>query len=184
MHDVCGVILAGGKSRRMGRDKAMLPWRVGTFVQTIEDSMKGLLAEILVIRRQDDMRKDCGPLGGIETGLLLCRAPWALFVSCDTPLLDQSIYRRFIEAETGSAKRASSPTHGRFWGNFPLMLHKDHLPVVQRLLDGGERSVRALLKEIRCQKIYLNEAEAQQIHSINTPQDYEALLRSEHVLAC
>ncbi len=231
MHDVCGVILAGGKSRRMGRDKAMLPWRGSTFVQTIEDSMKGLFAEILVIRQEDDMRKDCGPLGGIETALTRCHAPWALFVSCDTPLVDRSVLSIFLDSDTmffsrfrsvesflarcacslsvnlrfgpsaiiaavsktqihskgtrslstGRAQRTSYPSP---WGNFPILLHKDHLLVVQGLLNSGERSLRALLKEIPVQEICLEDADAQKIRSVNTPQDYEELMRSQHVLAC
>ncbi|MBR7058065.1 MAG: molybdenum cofactor guanylyltransferase, partial [Stomatobaculum sp.] len=115
--DVCAVILAGGKSSRMGRDKASLTLGHETFLQRIAAELDacgfqekyvslgsgsrygmheeenstgtGEKTEIHIpvgwtaVR---DRYRDCGPLGGIHAALSACRAEWALFVSCDTPL--------------------------------------------------------------------------------------------------
>ena len=130
--DVCAVILAGGKSSRMGRDKASLTLGHKTFLQRIAAELDacgfqekyvslgsgsrygmheeenstgtGEKTEIhipggwTVLR---DRYRDCGPLGGIHAALSACRAEWALFVSCDTPLYRRELAELLISKVPG-----------------------------------------------------------------------------------
>ena len=115
--DVCAVILAGGKSSRMGRDKASLTLGHETFLQRIAAELDacgfqekyvslgtGEKTEILIpvgwtaVR---DRYRDCGPLGGIHAALSACRAEWALFVSCDTPLYRRELAELLISKVPG-----------------------------------------------------------------------------------
>ena len=194
----CGVVLAGGKSRRMGTDKAGLMLGESTFLEKILGSMEGIFPERLVAGRSQamagpavyadtlfvpDVRKDSGPLGGIYTALLLCKSPWALFVSCDAPLMDREILEKLCNAAEPDGRRIflvatpSSP-----WGNFPLLVPKTYLRTVRRLLDSGERSVKSLVAAAMTTVVSLNASEAQKIRSINTPSDYKDLLRNIHAL--
>ena len=115
--DVCAVILAGGKSSRMGRDKASLTLGNETFLQRIAAELDacgfqekyvslgtGEKTEIHIpvgwtaVR---DRYRNCGPLGGIHAALSACRAEWALFVSCDTPLYRRELAELLISKLSG-----------------------------------------------------------------------------------
>ena len=117
--DVCAVILAGGKSSRMGRDKAALMLGDETFLQRIAAELDACgfqekyvslgtgTAEKTEIRIPGgwtvirDRYRDCGPLGGIHAALSACRAEWALFVSCDTPLYRRELAELLISKVPG-----------------------------------------------------------------------------------
>ena len=117
--DVCAVILAGGKSSRIGRDKASLTLGHETFLQRITAELDACgfgekyvslgagTAEKTEIRIPGgwtvirDRFRDCGPLGGIHAALSLCRAEWALFVSCDTPLYRRELAELLISKVPG-----------------------------------------------------------------------------------
>lgn len=198
MHEICGVVLAGGKSQRMGSDKSQLPFGGSTFLEKIVDSMKGIFPERLVIGRSEtshgsvlfkdvtfiqDVRKDCGPLGGMYTALLVCKSPRALFVSCDTPLMDRHVYERVCAAVDPEGRRLVMVAAGfGQWGNFPVLVPKTYLQKIRRLLDSGEHSIRSLVQEAVTTSVPLREEEAEKIHSINTSQDYEELVRKHNAL--
>src|SRR5579862_3839386 len=103
-----GFVLAGGRSRRMGRDKALLPYRgapliahvAGTVEKVLDDS--GHVAIVgapdryrdLGYRVLADLFPGCGPLGGIVTALSLAESDWNLIVACDMPNLDPADLRK------------------------------------------------------------------------------------------
>ena len=122
--DVCAVILAGGKSSRMGRDKASLTLGNETFLQRIAAELDacgfqekyvslgtGEKTEIHIpvgwtaVR---DRYRDCGPLGGIHAALSACRAEWALFVSCDTPLYRRELAELLISKVPGLSEASGT----------------------------------------------------------------------------
>ena len=137
--DVCAVILAGGKSSRMGRDKASLTLGNETFLQRIAAELDacgfqekyvslgsgsrygmheeengtgtGEKTEIHIpvgwtaVR---DRYRDCGPLGGIHAALSACRAEWALFISCDTPLYRRELAELLISKVPGLSEASGT----------------------------------------------------------------------------
>src|SRR6185437_8626930 len=78
--DVNGYVLAGGKSSRMGRDKAMLELAGKPLVQRAVEKLRRVCAEVFVVGNRpeleayapvvQDLHEECGPLGGIEAALL------------------------------------------------------------------------------------------------------------------
>jgi molybdopterin-guanine dinucleotide biosynthesis protein MobB len=118
---VSAVILAGGKSERMGADKARLPWRDG---RTLLERMAGCLGHLdevlLSVGSEEqahekneklslpvvvDRYPDRGPLGGLYSALLACRGDWLLAVSCDLPLFERELADYLIS-------RLTSGMHG------------------------------------------------------------------------
>ena len=113
-----GVILAGGKSRRMGRPKALLPWRDATLIEEVAARIGPETAEILVVtndpgslppleaRLVGDIFPGRGPLGGLHSGLYHSRTPWILLVACDQPFISPPFLRflsRTARATTADA---------------------------------------------------------------------------------
>ena len=110
--DCCAVLLRGGKSRRMGQDKALLPWGDSTFLKTVAGQMDFLDEKYLSVAANDissadglsedwvrlpDLFPDRGPLGGIYTALQTCQAEWALAVSCDVPAVEQRFFKILLK---------------------------------------------------------------------------------------
>ena len=80
--DISGIVLAGGKSRRMGRDKALIVLKNRTFLEHVVFALKPMVDDIFIVSdnpdhqienfyRVPDMIMDAGPIAGIYTGLIL-----------------------------------------------------------------------------------------------------------------
>lgn len=104
---VTGVILAGGESRRMGSNKALLIWKDKPLIQWVYDSMRKVCSDILIIANSGeypfpgttiypDNYPGTGPAAGIESALSHCTTPAALIASCDTPNLSPALFRYLV----------------------------------------------------------------------------------------
>ncbi|MDR5903085.1 MULTISPECIES: molybdenum cofactor guanylyltransferase MobA [Halomonas] len=111
LHDLTGLILAGGQGRRMGGvDKGLVPFAGRPLVAHVRDRLAGQVAELLVNANRsladyddfaDRVIEDAedgyqGPLMGIYSGLRAARTPWLLVVPCDTPRLPDDLVDRLV----------------------------------------------------------------------------------------
>jgi len=107
------VIQAGGKSTRMGRDKALAPFRGRTLVEFILAQTVGLATETIVItNRPDDYRflglalfgdvfPDKGALGGLYSAIHHSAQPHCLVLACDMPFVNRPLLEHFIALAPG-----------------------------------------------------------------------------------
>lgn len=98
--EVTGVILAGGKSSRMGTDKGLIEFRGEKMIRRTMDVFKGLFREIIIVTNlpldyldQDarivtDIFPGKGPIGGIHTGLFFSSNEHAFIAACDLPFFN------------------------------------------------------------------------------------------------
>lgn len=98
-----GVVLAGGRSSRMGIDKALVQVGGRRLIERVVETLRGLFPEILIVTNQvgryEDLRgeivTDLFPgkavLGGIYTGLKEASSPKAFFAACDMPFLNPAL---------------------------------------------------------------------------------------------
>jgi molybdopterin-guanine dinucleotide biosynthesis protein A len=105
---VTGVILAGGKSRRMGRDKALLDFDGAPLIARVIARVQRVCAETIIVandaeayarlgvRVVSDVYPGKGSLGGIFSGLQAAREEYALAVACDMPFLNDALLRHLI----------------------------------------------------------------------------------------
>jgi molybdopterin-guanine dinucleotide biosynthesis protein A len=111
---VGGIVLSGGKSRRMGVDKALLPYNGITLLEHVLGIVRAAAGETIVVadvadkyvlkagtRVVGDLYPDTGPLGGIITGLTYAADEFNLVVACDMPFLQPALLKRLIEAVEG-----------------------------------------------------------------------------------
>ena len=115
--DVTAVILAGGMSRRLGRNKAVEPFIGETLINRVIGRMRAVADGIIVVvndvRRiaELDLPRDVlvvadahankGSLGGIYTGLKASRTEWAAFCACDMPFVSPQIFQMLVSASGG-----------------------------------------------------------------------------------
>src|SRR5690242_18113248 len=106
--DVTGIVLAGGKSRRMGEDKRFLLVGSQQLYERSLAALRSLFLEVRIVIAQDsspiasevpvlrDLVPDCGTLGGIYTGLKQSRTEYIFTVACDMPFLNPEVIRYLI----------------------------------------------------------------------------------------
>jgi len=138
--NILGAILAGGQSKRMGKDKLFLELNNKKLIEHTLDKVKKYLKKIIIITNQDNKFffennlttvKDCvegqlGPLVGILTAMKwakenLSKCSWIATFPCDTPFFPESIIKSFIEeSEKKESLILCASSHGRKHNIFGL----------------------------------------------------------------
>ncbi len=178
---VAGWVLAGGASRRMGRDKARLPWAGGTLLEHVVATVAAVATPVQVVAAAGkyadlglatlaDRRAEQGPLGGIESILATTETDWNLIVACDMPWLTKEWLAELVAATDAEAwvVCARHPTRGPS----PLcgVWHRRALPEVQRFLDDKVFRVRSLVEILPVK--YCVPADPRVLTNCNEPADW------------
>jgi molybdopterin-guanine dinucleotide biosynthesis protein A len=155
-----GVVLAGGKSRRMGRDKAALEFDGQPLAERCVAVLRVCFSEVMVVREDDT--PGLGPIGGLLTALR--RAPEIFVVACDMPFLDAALIREMAAQLPGFDAVAipGEPLHAAYSARI--------VPVIEAQIVTGDYSLRRLLA-----KISVKTVAAAPIVNVNTPQEWEAV---------
>ena len=183
------IVLAGGASRRMGRDKALLVLHGKPLIERVVECVSGLPGEILVVADRADRYSlpgttgvadefpGEGPLAGAVSGLRAAGAGAHLLVACDMPFLQPDLMRAMLLRAPGFEAVA-----GRINGDtLPLcaVYTQAALPIAEQLLSSGERVLRRLPEA--CRATWLDEEELRafdpnllSFRNINTPDDFDS----------
>ncbi len=190
--NVTGVVLAGGKSRRMGEDKRFLTVGEETLLTRTTSVMAKLFSEVLIVIAQDsppltvsgcmvhrDLIADCGSLGGLYTGLAKATKDRVFVVACDMPFLNPGMIRWFVDRDPAAdIVMARLPT-----GLQPLhaLYSKRALPVLERMVTTHALKIQQIASEPSLQTTVVlptewgeRDALAQSFQNVNTPADLEA----------
>lgn len=107
---VTGAILAGGLSRRLGRDKVTLPLKGKPLARWVAEALAPAVFELWLVTNHPkahlalglplltDLLPLQGPLGGLATALFFPRTPWVLVAAADAPLLAPSLVKALVQA--------------------------------------------------------------------------------------
>ncbi len=103
------AVLAGGRSRRFGRDKALWFYKGTPLLEHILNQLEEIFPNILILSGSSgkfrdypypvipDIYKDSGPLGGIHAALLTARSPYVFITACDMPNISLPLIRKMQE---------------------------------------------------------------------------------------
>lgn len=191
MADGCTlVILAGGASRRMGRDKALLPAGDGGMAERLLRRLGPVVDEVIIAggsaapdgaRHVADRHAGRGPLAGMQAAFDVAAHPCVWVVACDLPDVESAMLG-LLQSHSEGVDAVVPIVAGEVQGLCALY-RRDVGAQIGRLLESNESSVKALLHAITTR--YLDEAalrrvdpELRSFRNINTPADYEAWLRS------
>lgn len=106
-----GIILAGGKSKRLGKDKGLTSLNGKPLIQYSIDLLEALNVPIIIVTNQlgyeqfgypivEDAFKNKGPIGGIYSGLLQSKTEVNIVLSCDTPYVPVELIKQLIKASS------------------------------------------------------------------------------------
>ena len=111
--NITGIILAGGKSTRMGRDKSFILFSGRPLIEVVIDKISALCNDLIIVtndpqpyekyslRVEIDILKDKGPLGGIYTGLMYSKDKYNFVVACDMPFLNHDLMQYMVKEADG-----------------------------------------------------------------------------------
>jgi molybdopterin-guanine dinucleotide biosynthesis protein A len=169
--EIC--ILAGGLSRRMGRDKSRLKLGSRTMLAQIRGTAKALGLPVRVIRR--DIITRCGPLGGIHTVLKTTRADTVLFLACDMPFISDKL----LHAVLKHFVRKDTALFVRFQGKpgFPFVLDREALTIVSHQIRSGSFSLRELSLRLKARMFTPSARLLRQLRNVNTPEEWACAVR-------
>ena len=167
----------------MGRDKALLPWKESTFLETIASQLEFLDEKYLSVsaagsdcnpaspsvsaagsdsnpdslseewHRLPDLIPDCGPLGGIYTALQTCEADWALVVSCDIPAIERRFFAMMLEERTDDVDILYPVTPDGRMHMTCALYRKSIAPTLKQQIDKGDNRLRVLKDLCRARAI-------------------------------
>ena len=173
------LILAGGKSERMGRDKAGLVLSGSTFAETLANNMGsyderlfssggGPVPDGFSLLRDEPELAGMGPMAGIATALLSCKSRALMVVPCDCPFMDSYEGEKLAEAFVRSdvpviavGERGAEPLIGIY--------PKDLGQFMRNRLLAGERKALDILEKAGFRTV---ETDRDKLININTPEDY------------
>jgi molybdopterin-guanine dinucleotide biosynthesis protein A len=194
--NISGVILAGGQSRRLGRDKAVEPIQGQPLIQRVIERVRQVSDETVVVVA-DQSRGDAlpldketrialdiypggGSLGGIFSGLSAAQREWGVVVACDMPFLNLDLLRYMTslreaaDAVVPVLEGRPEPTHSLY--------SKACLPHIEARLKANNLKISGFFDEVRVR--YVPEDDIARydpdycsFFNINSPADLEKALR-------
>jgi molybdopterin-guanine dinucleotide biosynthesis protein A len=185
-----GVILAGGQSRRMGRDKAFLPLGSRTLIEVVIARLREACADLLLVTNTPDAYRRFGlrmvpdalphrqSLVGIYTGILEAAQP-AFVCACDMPFLSPPLVRHLVSL-AGEAD-VVIPRHGGEYEPLHAVYTPACLEPIRRCIARGGRNVD-FLTEVRTRVVDAEEIrrfdpDLRSFANLNTPEEYREVLR-------
>ena len=185
-------ILAGGKSTRMGEDKARLSYGNQTFLSHLLWELREFDAVLLSVedrrawadapcRLVEDQLPDFGPVEGLYQLLRAARNPYMLVTAIDLQCLTASALR-VLAGQIRPGMCCLVPCRGAWLEPLCSIYHKDALPVLERMRSAGVRRPRALFDCVPTRYIEIADLgwSGSMVRNVNTRGDYEALLREEN----
>ncbi|HAG10630.1 MAG TPA: molybdenum cofactor guanylyltransferase [Desulfotomaculum sp.] len=186
LQPVSAAVLAGGKSIRMGNNKALINIGINSLVEITINKIRPFFQEIILITNEaesyahlkismvPDIYKNCGPLGGIHAALKAASCEFVFVVACDMPFIEPKLVEHILKSGDQSSdivipriNNYSEPLHALY--------RKSCLPVIESSLNKGELKAASIWPYLRVKFIDREEinrfADSKVFFNINTPMD-------------
>jgi molybdenum cofactor guanylyltransferase len=178
------ILLAGGKSSRMGEDKAFLMLRGKTFCEHIIAAALPCCKELIIVANDQrytqfgfkvvtDNYKNAGPLAGLEAGLIASESELNLILSCDNPLISTALLNNI--SENNKTGFISVFTNNKQIQPFPGLYPSKLIGALSKALDKGDNKLIRFIKDQKHQQLMLPDSLKHQIININHKTDYKKL---------
>jgi molybdopterin-guanine dinucleotide biosynthesis protein A len=186
--EIVGVILAGGKSSRMGRNKALIEREGLPLIAHVAQTLQRLFRRVLIVADDaepyrflrlpvfPDLFKDAGPLGGIHAGFVHSGAKSIFVSACDTPCLSPALIEYIIRYPSETSVKVAQ-MDGEL---HPLcgLYARPALPFIQHALENGELQVKKVLHRLKAAEVAITDTlrfyHPLLLKNFNTPADVES----------
>ncbi len=178
-----GFVLVGGRSSRMGRDKALLPYADTVLARHVAEIVKQATGAVTLIGPPQtyrelgypvipDLRPGLGPLAGIETALAHSRTEWNLVVACDMPRITPELLAGAIQRTADSRADCIVPlSAGGRQEPLCAMWRRSCLGAVRESLNLTRNAIKKLLPGLDVE--FWQPSGEGWSENLNTPEDWE-----------
>ncbi|HET8569858.1 MAG TPA: molybdenum cofactor guanylyltransferase [Candidatus Limnocylindria bacterium] len=187
---VSAAVMAGGRSRRMGRDKAWIPLDGRPLVRRVIDVLAEVADEVIVVANEPrfsslgvrvvpDRFPEAGALGGIATGVGAAAHDRVLVAACDMPFLRADLFRLLLSHAGGAD--AVVPRVGGQFETMHALYTRACLAPMERALASGRLRVVSFFDEVRVRPVEEDELrridpDLRALTNVNTPDELAAAL--------
>jgi molybdenum cofactor guanylyltransferase len=192
MMPVTGVILAGGKSRRMGRDKAFLPLGKGMLIERVIEVIQQVADDVILITNTPeqyqrfglpmfaDVIPEAGSLGGIYTGLMHAKTAHSLCLACDMPFVKPAFLR--LLCETAAEADVVIPRNTEDFQPLCAVYSQACREAIRQRIEAGRLKITGFFEQVRVRVIQGELLARYDPHNVmffnaNTPEEYEQAQR-------
>ena len=184
---LAALVLAGGKSSRMGQDKALIPWDGIPLLERVCQVASQCCQEVYIITPWSDRYQailtaknyqfmvesnpGLGPLVALAQGLAEIPADWVLLLACDMPLLQVEIILDWANQlnNLSTATLASVPQQETIWQPTCGFYRREALPELEKFIQQGGRSFQTWLEQIPVESILVDDRLKDMLFNCNTP---------------
>jgi molybdopterin-guanine dinucleotide biosynthesis protein A len=186
---LAAFVLAGGKSSRMGRDKAVLTLNGKTLLQRALSTLRQITHNVSILGSQsiygdqgapvlEDIIPECGPLSGIHAALTHSKSAFNLIIAVDTPFLSADFLRFLADRAISSRSVVTTPEIAGYTQPLCAVYSHDFLSIAEESLKAGKYKIVPLFPAGRTQTISEREMAQfaftpEMFDNLNTPEDLE-----------
>jgi molybdopterin-guanine dinucleotide biosynthesis protein A len=181
-----GFVLAGGKSSRMGQDKAAISLNGRTLLEHALAALREVCRDVAILGRHElygtvapvyeDIFPGCGALGGIHTALSNSQTQFNLIIAVDTPFLAPAFLSYLAERAIASGSAVTTPEINDYTQPLCTVYSLDFLPIAEQALRQGNYKIVPLFPQGRT--LVVKERDLRQFafaadmfENLNTPDD-------------
>jgi molybdopterin-guanine dinucleotide biosynthesis protein A len=188
--NLTAFILAGGKSTRMGTDKAFVTYDGRTLLERALDLARSISPKVFIVGSREtfatfapvveDIFRDSGPLGGIHAALKTSSTELNLMLAVDTPFISSAFLQYFIrQAHAAPDAIVVVPRGGGRRQSLCAIYRREFANAAETALCAGQNRIDRLFDEVRTRVLEQEELEAAGFSSnlfrnLNTPEELEA----------
>ena len=184
-NDLTGIVLAGGKSGRIGMDKGLMEWNGRMLVQYSIEALRPFCRQILISTNNEEYARfgfplvedkypHIGPLGGLHASLSVSGSRHHMVLACDMPLVDHEIIRLLLagsdnfQAVVPVVNKRLIPVCGYY--------HSSVLPVLEKEIGAGLYKSALFLQRLRVNELLITNPVLQnKFFNVNSIEDFKEL---------
>ena len=192
VYDISAFVLAGGRSSRMGSDKALLQLDGRSLAQRVLDLARSVTPNVSLVGRREslaafgpvieDVFPNCGPLGGIHAALRASDTDLNLVLAVDAPFVSQDFLRLLVRSARQSDAVVTAPRGKQGWQPLCAVYRLEFADVAEKALRAGRYKLDALfslvpvlaIEESSLQGLAFDTA---MFDNLNSPEDWERAQR-------
>jgi molybdenum cofactor guanylyltransferase len=187
-NSLTAFVLAGGRSTRMGTDKAFLKLGSDTLLARALRILGAVASDVRIVGSAgkfrgerpvvEDIYVGCGPLGGIHAALASTSTEMNLFLAVDLPFVDERFLNFLVRRAAASGATVTVPRSGGRFQPLCAVYRKPFAAVAEQALGAGQNKIYLLFPGVQTSIVEQAELEAESFspeifRNVNTPADWE-----------